>query len=115
MHAILTSVTWAYIANPTFPCYNAVGIKENVPTHFEYVLAPNPTAGEFNLMIDAKVAEVFNLDITDVTGRNGLPKNMDVENGFNNILVNDIKLQSGVYFVNLKYKNEKITRKLVIQ
>jgi endonuclease I len=110
-----------YISAPTYttginsPCYVAVGIKENVATHFEYVLAPNPTSGEFYLMIDAKVAEKFNMDIMDVAGRNVYKKDVDVVNGFNNVVVNDIKLQSGIYFVNLHYKNEKITRKLVIQ
>jgi hypothetical protein len=104
-----------YIANPTFPCYSAVGIKENVPTHFEYVLAPNPTTGEFYLMIDAKVAEKFEMNITDVSGRIVYNKMVDVINGFNNVIINDVKLQGGVYFVDLNYKNEKITRKLIIQ
>jgi endonuclease I len=104
-----------YIANPTFPCYSAVGIKENVPTHFEYVLAPNPTSGEFYLMIDAKVAEKFEMNITDVSGRIVYNKMVDVINGFNNVIINDVKLQGGVYFVDLNYKNEKITRKLIIQ
>ena len=110
-----------YISAPTYttgvnsPCYVAVGIKENVDTHFEYVLAPNPTTGEFYLMIDAKVAETFKMDITDVAGRNVYRKDVDVVNGFNNVIVNDIKLTGGVYFVNLHYKNEKITRKLIIQ
>ena len=111
----------SYIPAPTYttginsPCYVAVGIKENVATHFEYVLAPNPTSNEFYLMIDAKVAEKFNLDIMDVTGRNVYKRDVDVINGFNNVVVNDLKLNSGVYFVNLHYKNEKITRKLIIQ
>lgn len=112
-----------YIANPTyttgvnFPCYVAstVGVKENAASHFEYVLAPNPTTGEFYLMIDATVAEKFDFNITDISGRIVYKKSVDVENGFNNIIVNDIKFQSGVYFVNLNYKNEKITRKLIIQ
>lgn len=105
-----------YIANPgAAPCPAAVGIKENVATHFEYVMAPNPTSGEFYLMIDAKVAEKFNLDITDVAGRNVYNRVIDVNNGFNTITVDDLKLHSGIYFVNLNYKNEKITRKLIIQ
>lgn len=106
-----------YIANPSkaFGCPVAVGIKENYATNFEYVLAPNPSSGEFNLMIDAKVAEKFRLGIIDLTGRNVYDKEVEVINGFNNVVVNDIKLQSGVYFVNLSYKNEKITRKLIIQ
>ncbi|MFN9958744.1 MAG: endonuclease, partial [bacterium] len=66
-----------YIANPTyttgvnFPCYVAstVGVKENAASHFEYVLAPNPTSGEFYLMIDATVAEKFTFNVTDVSGR----------------------------------------------
>ena len=53
-----------YISAPTYttglnsPCYVAVGIKENVATQFEYVLAPNPSNGEFYLMIDAKVTDL---------------------------------------------------------
>ncbi len=112
-----------YIANPTyttgvnFPCYVAttVGVKENAASHFEYVLAPNPTSGEFYLMIEATVAEKFNLDITDITGRIVYNRSVDVADGFNNIVVNDLKLKSGIYFVNLIYNNEKITRKLIIQ
>ncbi|MDF2453477.1 MAG: hypothetical protein K0S26_2981 [Bacteroidota bacterium] len=106
-----------YISDPSnaFGCPVAVGIKENVATQFEYVLAPNPTSGEFYLLIDAKVAEKFNLNITDVAGRNVYQKYVEVVNGFNNVVVNDIKLQSGIYFVNLSYKNEKIARKLIIQ
>lgn len=110
-----------YIAAPTYttgtnaPCYVAVGIKENVATQFEYVLAPNPTSGEFYLLIDAKLTDKFNLAITDVAGRVVYSKPVDVINGFNSITVNDLKLSGGVYFVNLTYKNEKITRKLIIQ
>jgi len=110
-----------YIASPTYstgtnaPCYVAVGIKENVATQFEYVLAPNPTSGEFYLLIDAKLTDKFSLAITDVAGRIVYAKPVDVINGFNSITVNDLKLSGGVYFVNLTYKNEKITRKLIIQ
>lgn len=112
-----------YIANPTyttgvnFPCYVAstVGVKENAASHFEYVLAPNPTSGEFYLMIDATVAEKFTFNVTDVSGRIVYDRNVDVANGFNNIVVNDLKLTSGIYFVNLMYNNEKIIRKLIIQ
>ncbi len=112
-----------YIASPTyttgtnFPCYVAstVGVKENAASHFEYVLAPNPTSGDFYLLIDATVAETFNLKITDISGRVVYARSVDVANGFNNITVNDLKLTGGVYFVNLTYNNEKITRKLIIQ
>lgn len=110
-----SNMTYIAYTGGNQPCYTAVGINENADTHFEYVLAPNPTSGEFNLMIDAKVAEKFNMDITDIAGRNVYRKDVDVVYGFNNLIVNDIKLQSGVYFVNLHYRNEKITRKLVIQ
>jgi endonuclease I len=112
-----------YIANPTYttgigtPCYvaSSVGLYESTPLNFEYILAPNPTSGEFYLMIEANVSETFQLTITDLAGRNMYRKNINVANGFNNLKINDIELASGVYFVNLNYKNEKITRKLIIE
>lgn len=112
-----------YIASPTyttgvnFPCYVAstVGVKENAASHFEYILAPNPASGEFYLMIDATIAEKFDMNITDISGRILYKRTVDVANGFNNVTINDLKLTGGVYFVNLNYKNEKITRKLIIQ
>jgi len=112
-----------YIASPTyttgvnFPCYvdASVGVRENAASHFEYILAPNPASGEFYLLIDATVAEKFNMDITDISGRIVYNRSVDVADGFNNIVVNDLKLKGGIYFVNLTYNNEKITRKLIIQ
>lgn len=109
--------TMTYVANPQFPCYGNVApnsIKESAK-HFEYVLVPNPSNGEFNLLIDASVSEKFLLNITDVTGKIAYEKTVDISNGFNTINIQDLNLQSGIYFVNLNYKNEKITRKLIIQ
>lgn len=106
-----------YIANPTFPCYSntVTAINEDHASSFEYVLAPNPTSGDFFLLINTNVSSKFNLDITDVTGRIVYRREVDVENGFNNVNIKDLNLNSGVYFVNLNYKNEKITRRLIIQ
>jgi len=106
-----------YISNPTFPCYTTTvtAINEERASSFEYVLAPNPTSGEFFLLINTNVTSKFNLDITDVTGRNVYRREVEVENGFNNVNIVDLKLNSGVYFVNLNYNNEKITRRLIIQ
>ena len=66
-------------------------------------------------MIEANVAETFQLTITDLAGRHMFRKNINVVNGFNNLKINDLELVSGIYFVNLNYKNEKITRKLIIE
>jgi len=106
-----------YISNPTFPCYTTTvtAINEDHASSFEYVLAPNPTSAEFFLLINTNVSSKFNLEITDVTGRNVYRRDVEVENGFNNVSIEDLKLNSGVYFVNLIYNNEKITRKLIIQ
>lgn len=110
--------TMTYVSNPQFPCYGNVtapnSVKENVK-HFEYVLVPNPSNGEFNLLIDASVTEKFLLNITDVTGKIAYEKTVDISNGFNTVQITDLRLQAGIYFVNLNYQNEKITRKLIIQ
>jgi len=109
--------TMTYIANPTFPCYNSTptAVKEVNANSFEYVLAPNPTSGEFYLLLNSNNSDKFELEITDVTGRNVYKRSIDVTNGFNHLTINDAKLNSGVYFVNLNCKNEKITRRLIIQ
>ena len=108
--------TMTYISNPTFPCYStAAGIQEKMATSFEYVIAPNPTSGDFMLLINSNIEEKFALTVNDITGRLVYTKAIDVDNGFNNLTINDIHLQSGVYFVNLVYKNEKITKKLIIE
>ena len=66
-------------------------------------------------MIESNVTEKYTLMITDVTGRNVCTKTINVLNGFNTININDVKLQSGIYFVNLIYKNQKNSRKLIIE
>jgi endonuclease I len=112
-----------YIASPTYttgigtPCYavSTIGLNESSASNFEYILAPNPSKGEFNLMIESNVTEKYTLMITDVTGRNVCTKTINVLNGFNTININDVKLQSGIYFVNLIYKNQKNSRKLIIE
>jgi hypothetical protein len=111
--------TMTYIANPQSPCYSATttpsSIKENVK-HFEYVLMPNPSNGAFNILIDVNNLQGdLNLEITDVSGKIVYVSKLDVENGFNNITIQDINLNSGIYFVNMNYKNEKTTKKLIIQ
>ena len=115
--------TMTYIANPTYtagigtPCYvaSSVGINESAPQNFEYVLAPNPTTGDFHLMIESNVSEKFNMYITDVTGRIVYEEQLIINNGFNNLSFTGLGLQGGVYFVNLNFKDQKSTRKLIIQ
>jgi hypothetical protein len=115
--------TMTYIASPTYttgigtPCYvaSAVGINESTPANFEYVLAPNPTTGDFRLMIESNVAEKFDMFMTDVTGRVVYTKQLNVTTGFNDLSFTGLNLTGGVYFVHLNYKDEKSTRKLIIQ
>jgi hypothetical protein len=114
-----------YIASPTYTtaagigsyCYVAasVGIDESAPVNFEYVLAPNPTTGDFRLMIESNVNDQFEMYITDITGRVVHTEKLQITNGFNDLSFTGLKLNGGVYFVNLNFKDQKSTRKLIIQ
>lgn len=112
-----------YIANPTYttgigtPCYvaSSVGINESTPQNFEYVLAPNPTTGDFKLMIESNVSDKFEMNITDIAGRVVYSEKLQINNGFNSLEFTGLKLNGGVYFVNLNFKDQKSTRKLIIQ
>lgn len=117
--------TMTYIASPTYTtatgigtyCYvaGAVGINESAPQNFEYVLAPNPTTGDFRLMIESNVAEPFDMFITDITGRVVYTEKLQITNGFNDLSFTGLNLKGGVYFVNLNLKDQKSTRKLIVQ
>jgi endonuclease I len=112
-----------YIASPTYttgigtPCYvaSSVGINESTPVDFEYVLAPNPTTGDFKIMIESNVNDKFEMYITDITGRVVHTEQLQITNGFNDLSFTGLKLNGGVYFVNLNFKDQKSTRKLIIQ
>lgn len=112
-----------YIANPTYttgigtPCYvaSSVGVNESTPLNFEYVLAPNPTTGDFQLMVEANIADKFDMVITDVAGRVVYTEKLEIHTGFNNLSFSGLNLKGGVYFVNLNFKDQKSTRKLIIQ
>lgn len=115
--------TMSYIANPTYttgigtPCYvaSSVGINESTPANFEYVLAPNPTTGDFKIMIESNVNDKFEMYITDITGRVVHTQQLNITNGFNDLSFTGLNLKGGVYFVNLNFKDQKSTRKLIIQ
>ncbi|MCZ8285076.1 MAG: T9SS type A sorting domain-containing protein [Bacteroidia bacterium] len=114
-----------YIASPTYTtavgigsyCYvaSSVGINESTPANFEYVLAPNPTTGDFKLMIESNVNDQFEMTITDITGRLVHAEKLQITNGFNDLSFTGLKLNGGVYFVNLNFKDQQSTRKLIIQ
>lgn len=91
------------------------GILERNENSVGFVIYPNPSNGEFTISLTSENFEKINFDITDITGRNIYKKSIDLLSGNNSLFVNDIKLQSGIYFVTLRNQNQKITHKLVVQ
>ncbi|MEO6303034.1 MAG: T9SS type A sorting domain-containing protein [Bacteroidia bacterium] len=92
------------------------GITEVKKQIGSIVLAPNPTNGVTNLVIDANTASSLNVNIYDVTGKLvATPvQNQNLTVGQNSFNINTTELNSGIYFVTLNTINGKETVKLVV-
>ncbi len=87
---------------------NAVGISENSENPDGYFYFPNPASG--TLFIKNVVGNDNLLEISDVSGKTVLRKNLD--KGLNNI--NVASLQNGLYIVKIKNDKNIFTGKLLI-
>ena len=64
-------------------------------------LYPNPILGEFNYIVFQKEATSARLRVFSING--ALIKDQDVElnKGYNKLLISDLNVQSGVYFIEI--------------
>jgi hypothetical protein len=80
----------------------------------EFNLFPNPSTGKFNYSITAENGN-YDLRILDVSGRSVYNKQIESKSGMLYGAINDVKLNSGIYFIELISEKGKWVKKLVIQ
>ncbi len=102
------SDTWSFHFN-----YN-VSIDENqLLVNFE--MYPNPNKGMLNLDINVNNNTVANLEIHDITGRQVYNKQLYLNQGPNNKLINLTQLSQGIYIIKLENDQMNYNRKLIIK
>ncbi|MBL0314503.1 MAG: endonuclease [Flavobacteriales bacterium] len=103
----------SYILNPTFPC-NTVAVNEVENNSSEFMIAPNPSEGVFNLILNAKQHHNAVIKIYDQTGRAIYTKNAMMNSGVNSIPVDITELPSGVYVMDITSDHYRVSDKLII-
>jgi len=79
-----------------------------------FTVQPNPVTGNtIGLNINSKTSEKLSVVINDVSGRLLTHTYIDVVKGNQSTAVNAPSLKSGVYYISLSWKEEKITQKIV--
>lgn len=93
----------------------ATGIQNVSSPIAGYHLAPNPAAGDVNIMVDSKEAvKGATLFVTDLNGKVVMQSKIDL-NGFAAYKLNVANLSSGTYMVTVTNGSWKVADKLVVQ
>jgi hypothetical protein len=91
-----------------------VGIQEELANESNFTVYPNPTNGQFRLIMNSKQDMDYNLVMRDAQGKLILEEQLNV-NGYFMKDYNFEDLAKGVYFLNLMSDEESIVKKLIIQ
>lgn len=76
---------------------------------------PNPTSGVFDLTINSFVNDVYNVTITDITGKLIYQQEIECKSGENNLSLNLTGQQNGIYLVNIRKHDKTVTKKLFVR
>lgn len=90
------------------------GINAEIIESNSIKLFPNPSNKQTNLIFNAKVAGMLNLELSDITGRVIMSKTIDAEKGINNQSIDLSGKSAGTYFVTLSDNGFKQTLKLIV-
>lgn len=93
-----------------------VGITENQNSNFNKMeVYPNPSLGNFNVLLSGKVNDNVTLTITDVLGKELHRFSLIQTELLQKIDFNFSYLPAGIYYVNYKTNNNSQTKKIIIQ
>lgn len=91
-----------------------VGVQEQLANEANVTLYPNPSNGQFKLIMNTKQDADYTLQLRDAQGKLVFNEMLNVNGNF----VKDYDFESlpkGVYFLNLQSDEESIVRKVVLQ
>lgn len=84
-------------------------------TDSDFLVYPNPAQDFLNLVFKAADEDGdVELEITDVNGRTKYKKDCHVNKGDIRLRINDLKLNSGVYFIRMKIMGDLLSKQFVI-
>jgi trimeric autotransporter adhesin len=90
--------------------YNPTGI-ENITENGDIFIYPNPTNQNLNLQFDKQIDGLATLSVMDIAGREVLNSQISILNS--QFSVNVSSLSAGMYFLNVKTKDNFFTQKFI--
>ena len=82
----------------------------------EFAVYPNPNNGEvFNLNVSGIAEGLWEMSILDIQGKEVMNGQLISENGINTMVVPSIKLNAGIYMINLTNGTEILSTRLVVR
>lgn len=97
--------TPSFFSMDNFAIQSTVGIQELSSVH-TINLFPNPTTTNLALSFDANTANELTTIVTDISGKEMISQFHSINTGTNSIKINTETLEAGIYFIELKDKNE---------
>ena len=91
------------------------GVEDQLQNTFSANVYPNPATNEVNISFNMQGAEMVSVSIVDVTGREVLNLNKNINSGSNKLRIDVSGLERGVYVMRTNIGNKLNVSKLLIQ
>lgn len=102
------------LANSSEDC-GLVSSNEELKEKVSLSVSPNPTAGPFNLNINAGLSGNFHLRVVDFLGKSVHQSTVNLVNGENRIAFDGSAFSNGLYILVLENELGKVSQKVLIQ
>lgn len=86
-----------------------VSVEENNSEH-EFIIAPNPSTGLFNLQFNNEKNKQYLITLTDITGR----EIINTTTSTSKITLDCTDLSAGTYIISLSNSDQRLTKKVII-
>jgi len=85
----------------------------HIPLNNKFSIYPNPVKDNVVLLLNENTPRLYNINITDLSGKVVLMTSVMSTN--NMLSINTNNLSNGTYVINLIYNNERLSAKLIVQ
>ncbi len=103
----------AIVFNPEAECFVNT---EDLASNWNLQIFPNPVSEELNVHFELQEAKSFTLSVYDLLGRRHYFQSVDQRFGtFNQFKIDVIDLVSGMYLLEIKSEDQRLTHKFVIK
>lgn len=109
---------WGWVAvNPVirlnFGKTCPVGIKENQNAIAQFEVMPNPSTGEFKVVIQSEKEVNYALEVRNTLGQLIQTEDISISGAYSKT-INLEKLEKGVYYINLVNDTEKLVKRVIL-